>query len=192
MAQLIRRLRHWKQRFNKDAEFIFRRPMKFEGVNHQAGDPIPEVLFNNKTKLKRFWEAKAVELAEFEAPDVATGALPEPEVEQIDPPVSEEEPTDAEDEADDVSDADDAESTDDEPEPEADDEPEPEQEEDGEPEPEAEQEEETLYEHGEVYKLADRKWRVEGIDKNFTTRKAAQMNADKLLAPAKDDDDFLN
>ena len=78
MAQKVRTLRHWKQRYNKNAKFIFRRPIVFGGVDYKAGDPIPKELENNPAKVRRFWESQAIELAEFEAPNVATGQ-PEPE-----------------------------------------------------------------------------------------------------------------
>ena len=35
------------------------------------------LLSENPSKLKRFWEARVIELAEFEAPDVATGQVPD-------------------------------------------------------------------------------------------------------------------
>jgi len=73
--RLIRKLRHWKQQYDKNAEFIWRRRMFFRGVQTIAGDPIPEELAKNKTKLRRFWESKVIELAEFEAPNVATGVV---------------------------------------------------------------------------------------------------------------------
>lgn len=75
--QKVRRLRHWKQRFNKNAKFIFRRRLIFAGVEYQPGDPIPKQLEGNPTKVRRFWESNTIELAEFEAPDVQTGRVPE-------------------------------------------------------------------------------------------------------------------
>lgn len=79
MARIkIRSLRHWKQRFDKNAEFIWRRPVKWQGELAAAGDPIPETLSDNKAKLRRFWEAKVIELAVFEEPDVVSGQKLEP------------------------------------------------------------------------------------------------------------------
>jgi len=72
----MRKLRHWKQRFNKNARFVWRRPTTFGGEAYQPGDPIPPELESNKTKLRRFWESSAIELAEFEDPNVATGLTP--------------------------------------------------------------------------------------------------------------------
>ena len=77
MRKPIRRLRHWKQRFNPRVVFICRRRMNWGGVVYEPGDPIPEELAANKTKLRRFWEAHWIELAEFEAPNVATGRVDE-------------------------------------------------------------------------------------------------------------------
>ena len=74
----FRKLRHWKQRFNKNAKFIWRKAILFDGEKTEMGAPIPESLDANKTKLRRFWEAGTIELAEFEAPDVATGQIPDP------------------------------------------------------------------------------------------------------------------
>lgn len=72
----VRKLRHWKQRFDKNAKFIWRKPITWLGEQVTPGDPIPEDLENNPTKLRRFWEAHVIELAEFEEPDVQTGQKP--------------------------------------------------------------------------------------------------------------------
>ena len=69
----IRKLRHWKQQFDPNAKFILRRGLKFNGEILEQGAPIPDELFNNKAKLRRFWESRTIELWEFDAPDVATG-----------------------------------------------------------------------------------------------------------------------
>lgn len=71
--QPIRKLRHWKQIWNKNAAFIWRRPTTYGGKEYQPGDAIPKELQDSPTKLRRFWESKRIELAEFEAPNVATG-----------------------------------------------------------------------------------------------------------------------
>lgn len=71
----VRKLRHWKQRFNENACFIWRRPTVFMGVPYNPGDKIPEELEQNKTKLRRFWESGRIELAEFDEPNVATGQV---------------------------------------------------------------------------------------------------------------------
>ena len=72
MAQ-VRKLRHWKQRFDKNAKFIWRRKTEYGDWTYEIGEAIPEELENNPTKLRRFWESKRIELAEFKAPNVATG-----------------------------------------------------------------------------------------------------------------------
>lgn len=69
----VRKLRHWKQRFDKGAEFIWRRPLPWNGETVKAGSPIPDDLKNNLSKLRRFWESGVIELAQFEEPDVVTG-----------------------------------------------------------------------------------------------------------------------
>lgn len=69
----VRKLRHWKQRFDPNAKFIWRRPVNWAGEKVKPGTVIPEALAENRVKLRRFWEARTIELAEFEAPDVLTG-----------------------------------------------------------------------------------------------------------------------
>ncbi len=71
----VRRLRHWKQRWDKNARFVWRTPVIFAGVRYAPGDGIPDALDGDKTKLRRFWESRKIELAEFEAPNVATGQV---------------------------------------------------------------------------------------------------------------------
>ena len=71
MPKLIRKLRHWKQRYDPNARFICRRRMRWGGLIYESGDPIPEQLAESKSKLRRFWEAGRIELAEFEVPGVA-------------------------------------------------------------------------------------------------------------------------
>lgn len=76
--RVVRKLRHWKQRWNKNAEFVWRRRMKYAGEIVEPGDPIPQHLKDNPAKLRRFWESHAIELAEFDEPkNVLTGRSPE-------------------------------------------------------------------------------------------------------------------
>ncbi len=76
----IRKLRHWKQRFDKNAKFICRRPMDWDDKKYLPGDDIPKGLEENKAKLRRFWESQWLELAEFETLDVTTGRPPETKI----------------------------------------------------------------------------------------------------------------
>lgn len=91
MRKQVRKLRHWKQRFDKNAAFVWRRKIKYAGELTQPGEPIPDALQDHPTKLRRFWESQTIELAEFEEPDVATGqpqvALVADEPVEIDPPI---------------------------------------------------------------------------------------------------------
>ena len=65
---VIDKLRHWKQRFDPNAAFVWRRNIEF-GPNHfKAGELIPQTLLDNKYKLRLFWEGKVIELALFDAP----------------------------------------------------------------------------------------------------------------------------
>ncbi len=77
----VRRLRHWKQRYEKNARFIFRRHLKWGAKEYQPGDLIPDELIAMPAKLRRFWESRVIELADFSAPNVATGRREE-ELEQ--------------------------------------------------------------------------------------------------------------
>ncbi len=72
---MVRRLRHWKQRFEKNAKFIFRRGMLYGATQYKPGDDIPQILQDNPAKLRRFWESGVIELAAFDEPDVMTGAI---------------------------------------------------------------------------------------------------------------------
>lgn len=73
MRKKVRKLRHWKQRFDRNAEFIWRRRLTYAGRAYGPGDPIPADLSEKKTKLRRLWESGTIELAQFEDPDVLTG-----------------------------------------------------------------------------------------------------------------------
>ncbi len=75
MRRKVRILRHWKQRFRKDAEFIWRRPVIYAGEKCNPGDSIPDILAVNVAKLRRFWESGTIELAQFEDPNVLTGRV---------------------------------------------------------------------------------------------------------------------
>lgn len=66
----VRKLRHWKQRYDEKAKFVWRRSITWNGVQVTVGDPIPDDLAASRTKLRRFWESSTIELAEFEAKDV--------------------------------------------------------------------------------------------------------------------------
>jgi len=72
----VRRMRHWKQRFNKDAKFTWIKPVTWQGKQVKIGDPIPKSLTENRNKLRRFWEAGVIQLSDFSAPDVITGQAP--------------------------------------------------------------------------------------------------------------------
>ena len=81
----IRSLRHWKQRFDKNASFIWRRDVQWDGKrSFKAGDEIPQDVLDEMgpTKLRRLWESHRIELAEFDIPNPRTGVVekvPEPE-----------------------------------------------------------------------------------------------------------------
>ncbi len=73
-----RRLRHWKQQYNTNSDFIWNRSLTWEGKKTKVGKTIPKSLAQNKRKLRAFWEAGVIQLAEFVAPNVRTGIVEEP------------------------------------------------------------------------------------------------------------------
>lgn len=78
MARAIRKLRHWRQQFEPNAAFIWRRPGLWadwrppsvvEGrATIAPGEIIPPELAENRRKLETLWEAGRIELAEFDEP----------------------------------------------------------------------------------------------------------------------------
>ncbi len=70
-------IRHWKQKFDPKADFVWRRAVRLGKVAAVIGDPIPDSIKNSRVKLIRFWEAGIIERADFEAPDVGTGRVAE-------------------------------------------------------------------------------------------------------------------
>ena len=74
MAQVIRKLRHWRQRFDPKATFVFRRRTKWSGEWMEPGDPVPDGV--STAKLRNMWDARRIELAEIEEP-APTGSNPE-------------------------------------------------------------------------------------------------------------------
>jgi hypothetical protein len=69
--KIIRKLRHWKQRFDKNARFVWRRDVLWGAHQCRTGEPIPEWILKEmgRTKLRRLWESRRIELAEFEDAD---------------------------------------------------------------------------------------------------------------------------
>jgi len=64
----VRNLRHWKQQFNADAAFIARKRLNLSCGVIEPGEILPQEAIDDmgRTKLKRFWAAKRIELAQFE------------------------------------------------------------------------------------------------------------------------------
>ena len=71
--RVVRKFRHWRQRFDPNGPFIWRRRTTFGPETYEPGDPIPDLLQAHKAKLRRFWESQWVELADFQEKDVSTG-----------------------------------------------------------------------------------------------------------------------
>lgn len=87
MRGKVRTLRHWKQRFNKNAEFVWRKSVKYNGQQMVLGSAIPKQLADSPTKLRRFWESGVIELAEFDEPNVLTGESSKSEKSPKKPPI---------------------------------------------------------------------------------------------------------
>lgn len=69
------RLRHWKQRYDADAKFVFTRRLKL-GLDKKKpwvlpGDPVPSGDVRIKGRLKRWWHAGVIALADWESPEAA-------------------------------------------------------------------------------------------------------------------------
>ena len=64
--QRVRTLRHYRQRFLPGAEFVFRRPRVWMNKQYAIGAPVPASLLENKGKLRIFWDAGFIEIAQFE------------------------------------------------------------------------------------------------------------------------------
>jgi hypothetical protein len=66
----VRNLRHWKQQYDANAKFVARKTLKLIGGTLYAGDVLPQEVVDGmgRSKLKRFWQSRYIELAEFEAP----------------------------------------------------------------------------------------------------------------------------
>ena len=88
-VQSIRKVRHWKQRYKKNARFVFRKAQNWpevtkagkvkpggKRIHYPAGSIIPEaVILNMGAKVRRWWEARLIELHEFKDPNVKTGVV---------------------------------------------------------------------------------------------------------------------
>lgn len=72
----FRRVRHWKQRFNRDGSFIWSRAILFKGVVTKSGEPIPCSLSDNKNKLRRFWNSGTIQLAPVQQQFVLKSLIP--------------------------------------------------------------------------------------------------------------------
>jgi len=66
------RVRHWKQRFDKDADFVFLRHLRTgldpDNPFSNPGDPVPKDDRIKGHRLKRWWEARIIGLANFVPP----------------------------------------------------------------------------------------------------------------------------
>ena len=69
------RLRHWKQCFSPNAEFVWAKYTLFNGIPTVPGVALPSELVSKQNKLRRLWDSGFIKLAHFDTPDVATGQI---------------------------------------------------------------------------------------------------------------------
>jgi len=77
----ITKIRHWKEQFDPNGSFVWRRPTKIQGGMTRIGDPLDAALVKalGPARLKRLWKVGMIADANFEAPNVATGRVTESE-----------------------------------------------------------------------------------------------------------------
>lgn len=69
------KVRHWKERFRDDAEFVYVRSLNLGGgVFAKAGDPVDREKFD-LARLRFWWDSGVIRLRDFEAPNVLTGQV---------------------------------------------------------------------------------------------------------------------
>ena len=66
VRKIVGKFRHWKQRFNPDAGFIWRKAIIWDGEQTVPGSLCPESLTSNRGKLRSLWDAGWIELAKFD------------------------------------------------------------------------------------------------------------------------------
>ncbi len=67
------KMRHWKQRFDFDADLVFRKRMVIRGFGvevAQAGDPVPQAMKDHfgKNRMRIWWEGGFIAINTVEAP----------------------------------------------------------------------------------------------------------------------------
>ena len=75
MARKIGRVRarHWKQRFQPGARYIFRKRGNWYGVTYEVGARIPQELQDDYRRLRRAWDTRLIELEIFDPVHVNSG-----------------------------------------------------------------------------------------------------------------------
>lgn len=77
VVKTIGKYRHWKQQFQADAGFVFRRAITWttpeRSARFEPGTELPEWVRESmgRAKLRRWWESHYIELAKFEDPQQA-------------------------------------------------------------------------------------------------------------------------
>ena len=73
VVQTVGKLRHWKQRFDATAAFVWRRRITWAAdgriAEFEIGTLVPDWVLKSmgRTKLSRFWESRVIELAELKS-----------------------------------------------------------------------------------------------------------------------------
>ncbi len=92
--QVIRKIRHWKQRFDPKAKMVWRKRVRWPTRNRKGlqtfkpGEEVPDWVIASMggNKLRNLWESGRIELLGFEAPtpsgQAPVEAAPEPQLEQ--------------------------------------------------------------------------------------------------------------
>ncbi len=76
MNRPVRKIRHWRQRFDPKVQLRFRKTITWSReLVFWPGDEVPEDLMP-PNKLRRWWEAGILELAEFDEKDHAHSSKP--------------------------------------------------------------------------------------------------------------------
>lgn len=77
----VRSLRHWKQQYDENAAFIWRKRTTWGNKTFEPGDKVPAKVIEEmgRNKLRRFWEAAHIELAEFDESQKIGSASPKPD-----------------------------------------------------------------------------------------------------------------
>lgn len=82
-------IRHWKEKFDADAEFVYAKTFKLGADLYvKPGDPVDKSMFgkNVKARLRRWWDSRVIRRADFVAPaSITSGRCGEIQTESAEP-----------------------------------------------------------------------------------------------------------